>query len=51
MWDLYVLTSALEAMERDLESTTDPSEHRELTEQIRLLTARIDRLIAPPQGG
>jgi hypothetical protein len=42
VWDLHVLTLALEALEQDLEATTDPSEHRELTEQIRLLTARID---------
>ena len=48
MWDLHVLTLALEAMEHDLESATDPSEHRELTEQIRLLTAHIDRLIGAP---
>jgi hypothetical protein len=47
-----VLTLALEALERDLEGATDPSEHRELTEQIRLLTARIDRLIGvAPAGG
>ena len=45
VWDLHVLTLALEAMERDLEAATDPSEHRELTEQIRMLTAHIDRLI------
>jgi hypothetical protein len=32
-------------MERDLEAATDAAEHRELTEQIRLLTARIDRLL------
>lgn len=53
MWDLHVLTLALESMERDLEAATDPSEHRELTEQIRMLTARIDRLIgtAPSGGG
>ena len=44
-WDLSVLAFALEAMERDLEATTDASEHRELTEQIRIITARIDRLI------
>jgi hypothetical protein len=45
-----VLTLALEAMEAELEAATDPSEHRELTEQIRMLTARIDRLIgvSPP---
>jgi hypothetical protein len=52
-WDLHVLNLALETMERELEATTDPSEHRELTEQIRLLTARIDRLILgdrPPVG-
>ncbi|MCU1472846.1 hypothetical protein [Amnibacterium sp.] len=50
-WDLHVLTLALEAMERDLEAATDPSEHRELTEQIRMITAHIDRLIgAPPLG-
>jgi hypothetical protein len=50
LWDLHVLTLALESMERDLEAATDPSEHRELTEQIRLLTARIDGLIGvrPP---
>jgi hypothetical protein len=48
VWDLHVLTLALEAMEHDLESATDPSEHRELTEQIRLLTAHIDRLIGAP---
>jgi hypothetical protein len=52
VWDLHVLTLALEALERDLEGATDPSEHRELTEQIRLLTARIDRLIGvAPAGG
>jgi hypothetical protein len=45
VWDLHVLTLALEAMESDLEAATDPSEHRELTEQIRMLTARIDALI------
>jgi hypothetical protein len=45
MWDLHVLTLALESMEQDLEAATDPSEHRELTEQIRILAARIDRLI------
>ena len=45
MWDLHVLTLALETMERELESTTDPSELRELTEQIRRITAHIDRLI------
>lgn len=50
MWDLHVLTLALEAMERDLEATTEPSEHRELTEQIRLLTAHIDRLIGGVPG-
>jgi hypothetical protein len=50
-WDLHVLTLALEAMERELEATTDPSEHRELTEQIRMLVARIDRAIGalPPR--
>ncbi|MDH2442372.1 hypothetical protein QDR37_00260 [Amnibacterium sp. CER49] len=54
VWDLHVLALALEALEQDLERTTDPSEHRELTEQIRLLTARIDRLIGvatPGDGG
>jgi hypothetical protein len=45
LWDLHVLTLALESMERDLDAATDPFEHRELTEQIRMLTARIDRLI------
>jgi len=45
VWDLHVLTLALEALEHDLEAATDPSEHREVTEQIRLLTARIDRAI------
>jgi hypothetical protein len=45
VWDLHVLTLALESMERDLEAATDPFEHRELTEQIRMLTARIDRLM------
>lgn len=50
--DLHVLTLALEAMERDLDAATDPSEHRELTDQIRMLTAHIDRVIgvAPPRG-
>lgn len=52
MWDLHVLTLALETMERELETTTDPSEHRELTEQIRRLTAHIDRMIgAGPSRG
>jgi hypothetical protein len=45
VWDLHVLTLALESMERDLDAATDPSEHRELSEQIRMLTARIDRLM------
>jgi hypothetical protein len=45
VWDLHVLTLALESMERDLDAATDPSEHRELSEQIRMLTARLDRLI------
>jgi hypothetical protein len=45
VWDLHVLTLALEALESDLEAATDPSEHRELTEHIRLLTARIDAAI------
>jgi hypothetical protein len=50
VWDLHVLTLALETMERELEATTDASEHRELREQIRLLTARIDRAMGlrPP---
>jgi hypothetical protein len=43
--DLHVLTLALETMEQDLEAATDPAEHRELTEQIRMLAARIDALI------
>jgi hypothetical protein len=43
--DLHVLTLALETMERDLEAATDAAEHRELTEQIRLLTSRIDWLL------
>lgn len=52
VWDLHVLTLALEAMEQELEATTDPFEHRELTEQIRRLTAHIDRIIgAPPSRG
>ena len=52
IWDLHVLTLALETMERELETTTDPSEHRELTEQIRRLTAHIDRMIgAHPSRG
>lgn len=50
--DLHVLTLALETMEQDLEAATDPAEHRELTEQIRMLTARIDAVIGigPPVG-
>lgn len=52
VWDLHVLALALDALEQDLERTTDPAEHRELTEQIRLLAARIDRLIGiSPAGG
>ena len=36
----------------ELETATDPSEHRELTEQIRRLTAHIDRMIgALPSHG
>jgi len=51
VWDLHVLALALEAMERDLEAATDPSEHRELTEHVRTLTAHIDRLIGAPHRG
>jgi hypothetical protein len=52
VWDLHVLTLALETMELELETATDPSEHRELTEQIRRLTAHIDRMIgALPSHG
>jgi hypothetical protein len=45
VWDLHVLTLALEAIESELEAATDPSEHRELTEQLRMLTARIDAVM------
>ena len=45
LWDLHVMTLALEALEGELEAATDPAEHRELTEQIRRLTAHIDRVI------
>jgi len=44
-WDLHVLTLALETLESELDAATDPSEHREITERIRLLTAHIDRLL------
>ena len=50
LWDLHVMTLALEALESELEAATDPAEHRELTEQIRRLTAHIDGVIGigPP---
>lgn len=45
VWDLHVMTLALESLESELEAATDPAEHRELTEQIRRLTAHIDAVI------